>query len=176
MWAIRLFYFLLTFGVIMVFDDMEFGNLEGVQHLTKESVMVYHFEELRGEEPPWIEFWPVTEVNKKYTNALLKKTGKIANRMNSGKNISAKVLTDRIEEDKELYAKYVCTGKWGGWKDKKTGKEIPFTRARAAVLFERLPDWIFKRVCRAVEDITSFIELNDEPDMTLDEVEELEKN
>jgi len=154
---------------------MKFKNLSGVSHVTAKSVQKYVFYEIDGER--WIEVHPAAECNKPYFNAVLRKQKASRRKLLAGK-IDAAMLAQNREEDRQLYPKYVCTGKWGGWTDE-AGKEVVFSIENARELLKQMPDHIFEDFRAFCNTISNFVEdPDDEDEEPLDEVdaEEAAKN
>jgi len=153
---------------------MKFKNLKGAGHVTAKSKYTYIFYELEGE--PWIEVHPAAECNKRYFNAVLRKQKATRRKLAAGK-IDTAMLKQNREEDRELFPKFVCTGKWGGWADE-NGNEIPFSVEAATDLFRQLPDHVFDDFRQDCNILSNFINIDDDEDEPLDlaDAEEAAKN
>lgn len=146
-----------------------FKNLAKVKEITANCVSNYVFYEIEGE--PWIEVRPAAECNKPYFNAVLRKQKAHRRKIQAGKIDAAMLSKNRIE-DKELFPKLICTGKWGGWFEE-NGKEIPFTHENATDLFNQLPSHIFDDFRAYCNDLSNF---EDEDIFDDDDAEEAGKN
>jgi len=153
---------------------MKFKNLKSAGNVTVNSTYRYYFYELDGE--PWIEVRPAAECNKKYFNAVLRKQKATRRKLAAGK-IDTAMLKQNREEDRELFPKFVCTGKWGGWTDS-DGKEIPFSIENAKDLFDQLPDYMFDDFRAECNILSNFVDIDEDEDSPLDETdaEEAAKN
>jgi hypothetical protein len=146
---------------------MKFKNLKNTSNVTASSTYKYIFYELDGE--PWIEVRPAAECNKKYFNAVLRKQKATRRKLQAGK-IDTAMLKQNREEDRELFPKFVCTGRWGGWTDNE-GKEIPFTVENARDLFDQLPDYMFDEFRADCNILSNFIDIEDGEDEPLDQTD-----
>ena len=81
-----------------------------------------------------------TEANKPYFNALLKRAGKSARAVRAGK-LTAAMLEENREEDKDLYPRFVIRG----WTDvlDGDGKALKYSNSDCADFIDALPNWIF---------------------------------
>lgn len=87
---------------------------------------------------PTLILRPATEANKPYFNALLQRAGKIQR----GQGLSAGMVEDNRDDDRELFPKYIMTG-WEDMVDIKDGTDLKFDRETAVDFVRALPDWLF---------------------------------
>ena len=102
---------------------------------------------------------PATEANKPYFNALLKRAGKSARAVRAG-TISAGMIEENREDDKDLYPKHVIKG-WEDMIDGKTGDITKFSVKDCAEFIKDLPDWLFDDLTKFCGNPASFTELMD---------------
>lgn len=136
----------------------DFSYLEALD-VTTDKTIEYPLHQITvNEKTPVLLVAPATEANKPYFNALLKRAGKMARAMRTG-NMTAAMLEDKRDEDKELYPKYVIKG-WSDVSDA-TGKEVKFSKAECKSFIDQLPNWLFDDLCRFCENPGSFVEVMD---------------
>jgi hypothetical protein len=137
---------------------MEFSNLQGASIDAKSSA-VYTFWQLDGE--PWIKVHPGSDINKPYFAAVLSGQSKSRRKLLKG-NVDMEMLNRNRKRDRQLYPKYIDAGEWGGWIDRETGEEVPYSPEGFAELMEQLPDHLFDELRAFVNDPAEFME-EDEP-------------
>ena len=143
--------------------EFSFKGLE----ITDKSTKRYTFYPITGE--PWVEVAPALETNRPYYNAILRRTKKNARRRIS--QVSAAMLQEQRDEDRELFAKHIVKG-WGNLKDT-TGNPVTFSEKSAFSFLSALPDWLFDELRAWCGDANNFLK---EDDMTEEEVEETGKS
>lgn len=107
---------------------------------------------LEGE--PALTVRPALESNTQYFNAALKGSRKNMRSIRNG-SVSAGLLDETRENDRELYAKHVVVG-WRGVQDS-SGKQVQFTREVCAEFLEALPNWLFDELREFCGTPTNFI-------------------
>ncbi len=118
----------------------DFSHLKELE-VTAEKTARYTLHQItvNGKSPTLIVA-PATEANKPYFNRLLKRAGKSARQVRAGA-ISANMLDENREEDKELYPKFVVKG-WEDMIDAK-GADTTFSVSICAEFLNALPAWLF---------------------------------
>lgn len=101
----------------------------------------FHMHAIDGE--PVLVMAPAMESNKPYFNASLKSSRKNMRSIRNG-NVSAGMLDETRETDRELYAAHVVKG-WKNVTDA-SGKPVQFTREVCAEFLAALPNWLFDEV------------------------------
>lgn len=104
---------------------------------------------------PTLILKPATEANKPYFNALLKSAGRT---IRSGV-ISAGVIEENREEDRDLFPKFVVDG----WEDMvdATGKEAKCDKETAKQFLDALPDWLFDEVRNFASNTANYADIVD---------------
>lgn len=92
------------------------------------------------EGTPVLTVKPAMESNKPYFNASLKASRSNMRSIRNG-NVTAGLLDETRETDRELYGKHVVVG-WHNVQDG-SGKPVAFSRDVAADFLEALPNWLF---------------------------------
>lgn len=115
-----------------------FDHLTADIQVTAKSKSVYTFYEIEGE--PWIEVYPATETNKRYTNAVLEQSGKMLQRL-QGRKMTTRMIEDARKEDRPLYAQLVATGRWGVIDAH--GNQLEFTADVCEAFFNAIPNRLF---------------------------------
>lgn len=126
--------------------------------------------DVNPEKPPVLICKPGTAANKPYFNAVLKRGQKNARRLRAGK-MTAAMMDESRNEDRELYPKHVIVG-WENVVDI-DGAAVPFTAMDCEDFLMALPDWIFDDVRNQLADPTTFL---DDGEPTPGEVEDTAKN
>lgn len=130
-----------------------FGKLKSLEISDKKTAR-YTFYEIEGE--PVVVVSPATEVNKPYFNALLKRSRKNQRRLSSG-HVSADVIKENRENDRELYAHYILRD----WEkiDKLAGEELEPNVENFQEFLNALPDHIFDDLRIFAADPQSFTDM-----------------
>jgi len=92
------------------------------------------------EGAPVLSVRPAMESNKPYFNASLKASRSNMRSIRNG-NVTAGLLDETRETDRDLYGKFVVVG----WENVQggDGKNVNFNREIAADFLEALPNWLF---------------------------------
>lgn len=120
-----------------------------------DKVVEYPLYELSGDEV--LHLSSASENNKGYFNAVLRKTGKAQRAIKGG--ISANLVKQNREEDKELYAKHILKG-WSGILDSE-GNEVAFSHENAEAFLKALPNHIFDGIRAFAADVQNFVDTVD---------------
>lgn len=140
-----------------------FSNLSRM-NVTAEKTAEYAMYQIDGVDghTPVLVLKPAHESNKRYYNALLRKSrSKMASI--SAKKITADTVKQNRDEDRVLFADHVIAG-WRNVADAE-GNEVEFSHDNAKAFFENLPDWIFDDVRTWAQDMTNYVDLPDEEDV-----------
>ncbi len=137
----------------------DFSHLKALEVTSdKTSEYVFHQITVNGLTPTLIVA-PATEANKPYFNALLKRSGKAAKALRSGGTLSAGMIAEGRDEDRELYPRFIIRG-WEDMTDK-DGSGVKFSSKEAANFLQELPDHVFDGLRAHCVDTTNFSELLD---------------
>ena len=93
-----------------------------------------------GGKSPTLIVAPATDANKPFFNAQLKRSGKSIQQIRAGR-ITAGMIEDNREEDRELYPRYVIKG-WKDMVDAK-GKAVEFSVDACTDFIDSIPSWLF---------------------------------
>lgn len=104
---------------------------------------------------PVLTVRPAMESNKGYFNASLKASRSNMRSIRNG-NVTAGLLDETRETDRDLYAKHVVVG-WTNVVDQ-AGKPVQFTRDVAADFLAALPNWLFDELREFCGTPSNFIE------------------
>jgi hypothetical protein len=126
----------------------DFSNLSRLALVPGKSSR-FIFYEVEGR--PWIEGLSMTETNRAYTNARLKKNRRFAR----VKQLDAHAIAESRRIDKELFVLHVARDWFWPEKD---GSEVPFTPENLSAMLEALPDWLFDRMAEHFRDEGNFVE------------------
>lgn len=98
---------------------------------------------LRGGEAR-IEVLPATDVNAKYSEAVLILNGKRKNPGTQSAEQKRKAMKRDRMDDRRLFAKYVVVG----WENvlNREGVPVPFSKGACEELILGVPDWVFDRM------------------------------
>jgi len=115
--------------------------------------LTLHQVDIEGVSPTLI-VGPATEANKPYFNALLKRSGRNARQVSSGK-INAGMIEDNRDEDRQLYPKYVVKG----WKDMTgaDGNAVEFNTENCIDFLNSIPAWLFDDIRNFCGNPQSFV-------------------
>jgi|TARA_Y100000310_G_scaffold160698_2_gene160516 hypothetical protein len=130
------------------------------QEVEKGSTSEYTIYELADE--PVLVVTPAAETNRPYYQTMLRRMGK-----QQGRKISAAIVRENRDDDRELYAKYIVVG-WRGVMNK-AQKEVPFSRENCADFLKALPNHIFDGLRTHCGELLNFLE--DEEGIDPDELE-----
>lgn len=115
----------------------QFGHLKKME-VKGGSTAEFKMHALDG--TPVLTVKPAMESNKAYFNASLKASRSNMRSIRNG-NVTAGLLDETRETDRELYGKHVVVG-WSNVMDS-SGKPVQFSRDIAADFLEALPNWLF---------------------------------
>ncbi|UFK26769.1 hypothetical protein [Roseobacter phage RDJL6] len=107
------------------------------------------------EGTPVLTVKPAMESNKAYFNASLKASRSNMRSIRNG-NVTAGLLDETRETDRELYGKHIIVG-WNNVLDS-SGKSVPFDRSVASDFLEALPNWLFDELREFCGTPSNFIE------------------
>lgn len=139
----------------------DFSHLAGKQ-VTRDLRTTLTLYQLAG--APKLHMKPATEANKPYFNAMLRRTKRSARQLAKG-NITAEMIEENREHDRELFPKFVVTG-WDDVVDSRK-QPVPFSAEACVQFINALPDWIFDDVRNHAGEATSFVQ-DDEPEVDED--------
>lgn len=131
---------------------VDFSNLGGLEIRPDRTVdfRLYH---IPGE--PVLKVAPATEANKPYYNKLLQRSGGAARRIRAV-GVSAAMVEENRENDRDLYAQHVIRG-WEGIKDA-SGAVVPFSPGVARDFLAALPSWLFDELRTFCGEASNFVE------------------
>ncbi len=135
---------------------VDFSHLANYD-VSADSTAEYTLYELEGE--PVLIVRPANDKNKKYFNSVLKSSARMAQIARVGK-ITAKILNENREQDRELFPKFVIIG-WKGVLSA-TRKDVPFNADNCAQFIAALPNQIFDGLRQFAASPGSFITDADE--------------
>lgn len=124
-----------------------FSKLKKLE-LTSVSTATYRFSNIDG--APQITVKPATEINKPYFNALLKRA-----RRNTKVTVSASLIADSRNEDRELYAQHIISD-WANMEQ--ITDDITFNLQNCKDFLEALPDYEFDSLREFCSNPMNFIE------------------
>jgi hypothetical protein len=117
----------------------DFNHLRALEVRDKTAKCVIY--QVKGE--PFLVVKPATEANKPYFNAVLRRTKRNVRAVQASA-ISAAIIAENRDEDRELFPQHVIVG-WGRVTDS-SGQGVEFSEAACREFIEALPDWIFDEV------------------------------
>ena len=110
-------------------------------------------------ESPTLTLTPATEINKPYFNAVLKRSGKFARRVQTGK-LNINTIRENRDEDRNLYPKFIVKG-WSGVIDS-DGTTVPFTVADCGDFLGAVDDWVFDEIRAFAGNPENFLQESDD--------------
>lgn len=136
-----------------------FSHLKDLE-VTADKTARYPFHQItvNGKSPTLIVS-PATEANKPFFNRLLKKAGKSARQVRAGA-ISAGMIDENRDEDKELYPQFIVKG-WEDMLDGETGDELKFSRKLCEEFLAALPGHMFDELRSFCSNPASFTDIID---------------
>lgn len=108
---------------------------------------------------PTLILSPATDANKPYFNTLLKRASKAVTAIRAGV-MTAEMIEDNREEDRELYPEYIVKN-WINMLDGETGKDVPFSAKEAKAFFKHLPNWLLDDLRVFCSNPSNFAEIMD---------------
>lgn len=121
--------------------------------INSEKSVEYVFPELDGEVTLMVT--SASESNKPYFNALLKRARRTSKIVQAG-SITANVVSNNRNEDRELYALHIIKG----WKNvlDATGKQVIFNQQNCLDFLKAIPDYIFDELRAFCGNLINFID------------------
>jgi hypothetical protein len=117
---------------------VDFSHLNKLE--VSDKTAEYVMNQIEGQ--PTLIVKPATESNKPYFNSVLRRSRKTLQQSQGG--LSAKMITDNRNEDKELYPKHVIVG-WEDMKDS-SGELVDFSVENCTNFIGKLPPWLFDEI------------------------------
>ncbi len=113
---------------------------------------------------PYLDLVHAGETNKRFFNALLKRSRKNVRRMRAGAVDGATLALNR-NEDRGLYPKHVVKG-WGSKRGPSIvvdhdGNEFDFTEPNVYAFLKALPDWLFDDCRLFASEEANFLDEDD---------------
>ncbi len=136
----------------------DFSHLKALD-VSKDKTVEYtlHAITVNGLTPTLI-LAPATEANGPYFNAVLKRAGKLSRLSRSGV-VSASMLDENRDEDRELFPLHVAKG-WRDVVDAKA-KPVEFSADECEQFLGALPDWLFDEMRLFAGNPSNFADMID---------------
>lgn len=137
---------------------VDFSHVQQLEVTSERTVpFTLHQITINGKTPV-LHVAPATDANKPYFNALLKRASKVGRAVKAGK-MTAAMLEENREEDRDLYPRHVIKG----WDDvlEAGGEYVPFGTDACHDFIAALPNWVFDDVRNFCGEASNFVEVMD---------------